>query len=183
MSLAKRLRALMRWRGIHSQNQLARISSVPQSCIHRILTRADGYSPSRATLIRLAAALDTSVPWLSDGVISAVEPHGVSHGVPHAVPHAVPLGAPHAVSHGSPHGVPSTDTAMQADTRAATHAFMHAAVPASAPEVDGYCAEICVLLRQQPDSTKKTVLSMVRLMVDSQATGASSQALNSLASS
>jgi len=179
MSLAKRLRALMRWRGIHSQNQLARISSVPQSCIHRILTRADGYSPSRATLIRLAAALDTSVPWLSDGVISAVEPHGVSHGVPHAVP----LGAPHAVSHGSPHGVPRTDTAMQADTRAATHAFMHAAVPASAPEVDGYCAEICVLLRQQPDSTKKTVLSMVRLMVDSQATGASSQALNSLASS
>lgn len=179
MSLAKRLRALMRWRGIHSQNQLARISSVPQSCIHRILTRADGYSPSRATLIRLAAALDTSVPWLSDGVISAVEPHGV----PHAVPHAVPLGAPHGVSHGSPHGVPRTDTAMQADTRTAAHAFMHAAVPASAPEVDGYCAEICVLLRQQPDSTKKTVLSMVRLMVDSQATGASSQALNSLASS
>jgi hypothetical protein len=179
MSLAKRLRALMRWRGIHSQNQLARISSVPQSCIHRILTRADGYSPSRATLIRLAAALDTSVPWLSDGVISAVEPHGV----PHAVPHAVPLGAPHAVSHGSPHGLPRTDTAMQADTRTAAHAFMHTAVPASAPEVDGYCAEICVLLRQQPDSTKKTVLSMVRLMVDSQATGASSQALNSLASS
>ncbi|MGE8675868.1 MAG: helix-turn-helix domain-containing protein [Achromobacter kerstersii] len=179
MSLAKRLRALMRWRGIHSQNQLARISSVPQSCIHRILTRADGYSPSRATLIRLAAALDTSVPWLSDGVISAVEPHGVSHGVPHAVP----LGAPHGVSHGSPHGLPRTDTAMQADTRTAAHAFMHAAVPASAPEVDGYCAEICVLLRQQPDSTKKTVLSMVRLMVDSQATGASSQALNSLASS
>ncbi|WP_428980488.1 helix-turn-helix domain-containing protein [Achromobacter kerstersii] len=179
MSLAKRLRALMRWRGIHSQNQLARISSVPQSCIHRILTRADGYSPSRATLIRLAAALDTSVPWLSDGVISAVEPHGV----PHAVPHAVPLGAPHAVSHGSPHGVPRTDTAMQADRGAAAHAFIHTAVPASAPEVDGYCAEICVLLRQQPDSTKKTVLSMVRLMVDSQATGASSQALNSLASS
>lgn len=166
MSLAKRLRALMRWRGIHSQNQLARISSVPQSCIHRILTRADGYSPSRATLIRLAAALDTSVPWLSDGVISAVEPHGV----------------PHAVSHGSPHGVPRTDTAMQADRGAAAHAFIHTAVPASAPEVDGYCAEICVLLRQQPDSTKKTVLSMVRLMVDSQATGASSQALNSLAS-
>ncbi|MGE6919147.1 helix-turn-helix domain-containing protein [Achromobacter kerstersii] len=154
MSLANRLRALMRWRGIHSQNQLARISSVPQSCIHRILTRADGYSPSRATLIRLATALDTSVPWLSDGVISAVEPHAAAR----------------------------TDAAMPADTRAVAHAFMHAALPASAPEVDGYCAEICVLLRQQPDSTKKTVLSMVRLMVESQAPGASSQAAKSLAS-
>jgi len=71
---------------------------------------------------------------------------------------------------------------MPADTRAVAHAFMHAALPASAPEVDGYCAEICVLLRQQPDSTKKTVLSMVRLMVESQAPGASSQAAKSLAS-
>jgi hypothetical protein len=170
MSLANRLRALMRWRGIHSQNQLARISSVPQSCIHRILTRADGYSPSRATLIRLATALDTSVPWLSDGVISAVEPHAAAHG------------APHAGSQRTPHAAARTDAAMPADTRAVAHAFMHAALPASAPEVDGYCAEICVLLRQQPDSTKKTVLSMVRLMVESQAPGASSQAAKSLAS-
>jgi len=68
MSLAQRLRALMRWRGIHSQNQLARISRVPQSCIHRILTREDRYSPSRGTLLRLATALETSVPWLTDGV-------------------------------------------------------------------------------------------------------------------
>jgi len=70
MSLAQRLRALMRWRGIHSQNQLARISRVPQSCIHRILTREDRYSPSRGTLLRLATALETSVPWLTDGVLS-----------------------------------------------------------------------------------------------------------------
>jgi hypothetical protein len=41
MSLSQRLRTLMRWRGIHSQNQLARLSGVPQSCIHRILTRED----------------------------------------------------------------------------------------------------------------------------------------------
>ncbi|WYX32899.1 helix-turn-helix transcriptional regulator [Achromobacter denitrificans] len=60
----------MRWRGIKSQNQLARISGVPQSCIHRILTREDCYSPSRITLQRLARALDTSVPWLTDGVAS-----------------------------------------------------------------------------------------------------------------
>lgn len=68
MSLAQRLHTLMRWRGIKSQNQLARISGVPQSSIHRILTRQDRYSPSRATLLRLACALDTSVPWLTDGV-------------------------------------------------------------------------------------------------------------------
>ena len=69
MSLAQRLHTLMRWRGIKSQNQLARISGVPQSCIHRILTREDCYSPSRITLQRLARALDTSVPWLTDGVV------------------------------------------------------------------------------------------------------------------
>lgn len=75
MSLSERLRALMRWRGIPSQNQLARLSGVPQSCIHRILTRPeDRYSPSRATLVSLARALDTSVPWLTDGVVPAVDP-------------------------------------------------------------------------------------------------------------
>ena len=75
MSLSERLRTLMRWRGIHSQNQLARLSGVPQSCIHRILTRReDRYSPSRATLVRLARALDTSVPWLTDGVVPAADP-------------------------------------------------------------------------------------------------------------
>ncbi|MFF7398203.1 helix-turn-helix domain-containing protein [Achromobacter sp. NPDC008082] len=182
MSLANRLRALMRWRGIHSQNQLARISSVPQSCIHRILTRADGYSPSRATLIRLATALDTSVPWLSDGVISAVEPHAKAHGAHYGAPNPAAHSAPHAGPQRTPHAAASTDAAMQAGTRAAAHAFMHAALPASAPEVDGYCAEICVLLRQQPDSTKKTVLSMVRLMVESQTPGAGPQATKSLAS-
>ncbi|NMK48948.1 helix-turn-helix transcriptional regulator [Achromobacter sp. Bel] len=127
MSLAQRLRALMRWRGIHSQNQLARISRVPQSCIHRILTREDRYSPSRGTLLRLAVALETSVPWLTDGVLSGTEP--------------------------GPHGVPSSEGVLPA-------------LPAATPAIDGYCAEICALLRQQPDSTKKTVLSMVRLMVE-----------------
>lgn len=128
MSLAQRLRALMRWRGIHSQNQLARISSVPQSCIHRILTREDRYSPSRRTLLRLAKALETSVPWLTDGVISATDP--------------------------GPNGLPPPDGAMPAATQEAP------------PAIDGYCAEICALLRQQPDSTKKTVLSIVRLLVE-----------------
>ena len=74
MSLSQRLRTLMRWRGIHSQNQLARLSGVPQSCIHRILTRDDRYSPSRNTVVRLAQALDTSVPWLTDGVVPAAAP-------------------------------------------------------------------------------------------------------------
>ncbi len=117
MSLAQRLHTLMRWRGIKSQNQLARISGVPQSCIHRILTREDRYSPSRATLLRLARALDTSVPWLTDGV------------------------APCAAA-------------------AATGGACH---PDDAS--DGYCAEIRALLRQQPESTKKTVLLAVRLML------------------
>ena len=128
MSLAQRLRALMRWRGIHSQNQLARISRVPQSCIHLILTREDRYSPSRGTLLRLATALETSVPWLTDGVLSGAEPG--SHG-----PAARTGDAPHASQ------------------------------PAP-PAIDGYCAEICALLREQPDSTKKTVLSVVRLLVE-----------------
>ncbi|WP_025139946.1 helix-turn-helix transcriptional regulator [Achromobacter sp. DH1f] len=74
MSLALRLRALMRRRGIKSQNQLARLSGVPQSCIHRILTREERYSPTRSTLLRLAQALDTQVPWLTDGVASPVVP-------------------------------------------------------------------------------------------------------------
>jgi transcriptional regulator with XRE-family HTH domain len=64
----------MRWRGIHSQNQLARLSGVPQSCIHRILTREDRYSPARSTLVRLARALGTTVPWLTDGVVPAAAP-------------------------------------------------------------------------------------------------------------
>lgn len=64
MSLAHRLRAQMRWRGIKSQNQLARISGVPQSSIHRILTRDDGYFPTRRTIQRLARALGTTAAWL-----------------------------------------------------------------------------------------------------------------------
>ena len=58
----------MKRRGIKSQSQLARISGVPQSSIHRILARGDAYSPERPTLRKLAVALNTSVPWLADGV-------------------------------------------------------------------------------------------------------------------
>ncbi|MYZ42194.1 helix-turn-helix domain-containing protein [Schauerella aestuarii] len=68
MTLATRLRARMRWRGITSQQELSRISGVAQSCIHRILTRGEGYSPKRNTLIALARALDTTAVWLSDGI-------------------------------------------------------------------------------------------------------------------
>lgn len=122
MSLAQRLRTLMRWRGIHSQNQLARISGVPQSCIHRILTRPeDRYSPARSTLVRLAQALDTSVPWLTDGV--------------------------------SPTPGPGRAPTLPDDTR---------------DNADGYCAEICALLRLQTDNTKRTVLAVVRMMVEKQ---------------
>jgi len=115
MSLAQRLQTLMRWRGIKSQNQLARISGVPQSCIHRILMREDCYSPSRATLLRLARALDTSVPWLTDGI--------------------------------GPGAQAPSDSAC---------------APDGAP--DGYCTEIWALLRNQSESTKKAILSAVRLM-------------------
>lgn len=80
----------MRWRGIHSQNQLARLSGVPQSCIHRILTREDRYSPSRNTLVRLARALNTSVPWLTDGVVPAAAPEsGTSAWMPDSAANGV----------------------------------------------------------------------------------------------
>lgn len=116
MSLALRLRTLMRWRGIKSQNQLARISGVPQSCIHRILTRDERYSPTRATLLRLAQALDTQVPWLTDGMTSqagTVTPY-----------------------------------------------------PLAGEQSDAYCAEICALLQQQSQATRKRVLQVVRLVLD-----------------
>ncbi|CAM3607852.1 HTH cro/C1-type domain-containing protein [Bordetella sputigena] len=65
--MADRLRTLMRWRGIRSQRQLARLSGVPQTSIHRILTRDLGYMPALSTLARLSRALDTTVVWLSEG--------------------------------------------------------------------------------------------------------------------
>jgi transcriptional regulator with XRE-family HTH domain len=67
MNMANRLRTLMRWRGIRSQRQLARLSGVPQTSIHRILSRAEGYLPALDTLSRLARALGTTVTWLNDG--------------------------------------------------------------------------------------------------------------------
>src|SRR3546814_17194739 len=90
MTLAQRLRARMQWQGINSQNQLARISGVPQSSIHRILTRTDTYAPARSTLQRLAAALDTTVPWLTDGVDGATPSSGRPPGAAglHAAPPA-----------------------------------------------------------------------------------------------
>ncbi len=75
MTLANRLRTLMRWRGIKSQNQLARISGVPQSSVHRILTRGEHYCPSRLTVARLANALNTNVTWLTDGIDASLHPH------------------------------------------------------------------------------------------------------------
>lgn len=143
----------MRWRGIQSQNQLARISGVPQSCIHRILTRADGYSPSRGTLLRLAEALETGVPWLTDGVVSTSDPHSVPPG----------YGALPADTHASEHA--ATQPALQTALPAALPPALPPARQAT-PEMDGYCAEISVLLRSQPENIKKTVLSMVRLVVE-----------------
>jgi transcriptional regulator with XRE-family HTH domain len=64
MTIANRLRTLMRWRGIRSQRQLARLSGVPQTSIHRILAHGDAYAPALATLAKLAGALSTNVPWL-----------------------------------------------------------------------------------------------------------------------
>ena len=65
MTLADRLHLRMRWRGIRSQTQLARLSGVSQSCIHHILTRGDTYAAKRETLRRLAAALGTTPAWLN----------------------------------------------------------------------------------------------------------------------
>ena len=67
MNISSRLAALMRRRGIRSQSQLARISGVPQSSIHRILTRGEDYSVGTVTLRKLAGALDSSVAWLTEG--------------------------------------------------------------------------------------------------------------------
>ncbi|MEI2415477.1 helix-turn-helix transcriptional regulator [Orrella sp. JC864] len=75
MTISDRLTALMRRRGIRSQSQLARISGVPQSSIHRILSRGENYSVGTGTLRKLAAALDTSVAWLSEGT-EVLSPRG-----------------------------------------------------------------------------------------------------------
>ena len=76
MSLSDRLRKQMRWRGIQSQSQLARISGVPQASIHRILAR-EHYTPRLDTLRRLARALDTTVAWLSEGLIANLAPQDI----------------------------------------------------------------------------------------------------------
>lgn len=137
MSLSQRLRALMRWRGIHSQNQLARLSGVPQSCIHRILTREDRYSPARNTLVRLARALGTSVPWLTDGVVHSTSPKaGAGSGIGSESGSAAGFGAGSGTSPGLQNAV--------------------------ADGMDGYCAEICARLAPQPDSTKRLILALVR---------------------
>lgn len=67
MGMANRIRSLMRWRGIRSQRQLARLSGVPQSAIARVLARCGDYHPQRKTIVKLAAALDTHPTWLTDG--------------------------------------------------------------------------------------------------------------------
>ncbi|KRA03338.1 MAG: helix-turn-helix domain-containing protein [Achromobacter sp.] len=141
MSLSQRLRALMRWRGIHSQNQLARLSGVPQSCIHRILTREDRYSPARNTLVRLARALGTSVPWLTDGVVHASSPKaGAGSGTGSESGSAAGFGAGSGPGSGTSPGLQN----------------------AAADGMDGYCAEICARLAPQPDSTKRLILALVR---------------------
>lgn len=64
MTLATRLQSLMRRRGIRSQSQLARLSGVSQTSIHRILCAAHRGTPSLDVLSRLALALDASPSWL-----------------------------------------------------------------------------------------------------------------------
>jgi transcriptional regulator with XRE-family HTH domain len=68
MTIAKRTALLMRWRGIKSQSQLARISGVAQSSINRIFTHGDQFAPRRTTLLRLSRALHTTPHWLTDGI-------------------------------------------------------------------------------------------------------------------
>ena len=64
MTLATRLQSLMRRRGIRSQSQLARLSGVSQTSIHRILCGAHRGTHSLDVLSRLALALDASPSWL-----------------------------------------------------------------------------------------------------------------------
>ncbi|WP_313960310.1 helix-turn-helix transcriptional regulator [Bordetella genomosp. 13] len=78
MSLAYRLRAQMRWRGIKSQTQLARISGVAQPTIHRILKCDDTYMPARRTIQRLAHALDITPAWLEGEPGATAPPHAVA---------------------------------------------------------------------------------------------------------
>jgi len=78
----------MRVRGIRSQNQLARIAGVSQSSIHRILAHGDGYNAERRTLRKLAAALNSSVPWLAEGVETIQPWRGVAANTLQAAPAA-----------------------------------------------------------------------------------------------
>ena len=64
MTFAIRLRTLMRHRGIRSQSQLARLSGVSQTSIHRILRASHRGTPSVKVLTLLAQALDISPSWL-----------------------------------------------------------------------------------------------------------------------
>jgi transcriptional regulator with XRE-family HTH domain len=67
MNIATRLDEAMKIRGIESQSALARISAVPQPTINRILKGVTP-SPDLANVKKLAAALDVSVEWLTDGI-------------------------------------------------------------------------------------------------------------------
>jgi len=73
MNLSHRLQTLMRWRGIRSQRQLARLSGVPQTSIHRILVDP-AHSPRLCTVERLATALGTGAAWLAHGKGSDLPP-------------------------------------------------------------------------------------------------------------
>ncbi len=79
-TLAARLQESMRSHGIKSQSQLARRASVAQSSINRILTRP-GYTPSLATVTKLADSLGVSAGWLASG-------QGPAHLPPPGVPSA-----------------------------------------------------------------------------------------------
>lgn len=148
MSLADRLRKQMRWRGIHSQSQLARISGVPQASIHRILMRS-GYAPRTDTLKRLAAALDTTTAWLAEGLVGTLTPADLPHDPSPAEAaeadgyqrELLALTAPLdlaakrrvvSVVRMLVHGV-STPPADQGDAEAGAEPLTHAAAPPRAP--------------------------------------------------
>lgn len=67
MTISDRLDSLMKTRRVKSQSALSRLSKVPQPTINRIL-KGTTANPDMPTLQKLAAALESNVNWLAEGI-------------------------------------------------------------------------------------------------------------------
>ncbi len=68
MNIAKRLDEAMRAAKIPSQAELARMSTVPQPTINRILKNVGTKGPEASTITKLAAACGVTFEWLHEGI-------------------------------------------------------------------------------------------------------------------